>query len=49
MLFWLAAKLGVVDPDQLGMMLSNDKLLEWIAFYGVKSEREKAAMDNSRG
>lgn len=49
MLFWLAAKLHVVDPDQLGEMLSNEKLQEWVAFYGVKGEYEKRAMDSSKG
>jgi hypothetical protein len=48
MLFWLAAKLGVIDPDQLGAVLSSAKVEEWIAFYGVKAEYEKEALNHAR-
>ena len=45
MLFDLAARLKIWDVEKLGREMSGQLFAEWIAYIGVKSEYEKAALD----
>lgn len=45
MLFELAARLKVWNPDTLGAQMSRRLFVEWIAYIGVKAEYEKQALD----
>ena len=44
-LFALAEQLGVPDPDALGDALPGRLLSEWCAYWTVKAELLKAAID----
>lgn len=45
MLFELAARLKVWNPDALALQMPRRLFVEWIAYLGVKSEVERDAID----
>jgi len=45
MLFDLAARLKIWNPDALAGRMSRQLFVEWIAYLGVKAEYEKQALD----